>query len=409
MFINNNKANQEHQPHSLLLNPTEVKTRALKNLGTFSTTCMIKQAEDLFKQYASMNAVDNCAYPELEKLVEKCGHFLLSLFHAQQPENYSFFPTSGSSEAIFLSLLLMKHHWMSTYSHTQEKPNFIVGPTSHVAFYAATKSLDIEIRILSFDENHLTYNQENIHEMLDANTIGFCCTLGATSNLVMDDVNQLNALLSKYYQKTGHFVPIHVDAASGGFIAPFYYPRLEWDFRLTHVKAINVSSHKYGLVYPSLGWLCMDNAYCLSELAHESSYLGKTFKRFPLQFSHSAAHIAAQYYNIEVLGETGYQKITKDLYQQLHTLVAKMKEMGHFHFITPNALPAVPGIVFTLNENKDINAFARFLAQRGWHLPTFQYPHTPQHAKAARIMLRYGFTEALMKALLADMVHFFEG
>ncbi|MBN9287044.1 MAG: aminotransferase class V-fold PLP-dependent enzyme [Gammaproteobacteria bacterium] len=394
--------------NSILLDARNIKMRALKNLGTFSTTCMIKQAEEIFKNYASMNAVDSCAYPELEQLVEKCGKFLLKLFQAPDPKQYSFFPTSGSSEAIFLSLLLMKHHWLSKRK-SEGKPNFIIGPTSHVAFFSAAKSLDIDIRILPFHQNSFIYDETKIYNIIDTNTIGLCCTLGATSTLVMDNVENINKVLSEYYQSAGHFIPIHVDAASGGFIAPFYYPHLNWNFSLTHVKAINVSSHKFGLVYPSLGWLFMDNAYCLSELAHESSYLGKTFKRFPLQFSHSAAQIAAQYYNIEHLGENGYQHITQKLYQNLNLLVSKMKALERFHFITPNDLPCVPGVIFNLSRGnqQQIIQLRDFLSERGWHLPIFESVYSSDNLPAARIMVRYGFNETLINELIHDLNAFF--
>jgi len=384
--------------------------RSAKNLGTFSTTRMEDKAKAIFEYFAPINAVDTIAYPELTQMTQTCGQFLLELFHAPENQAFATLHTSGSSEAIFLVLLFLKHHWLSTQNLSNQALNVIVGPTSHVSFNVAAKALDIELRVLPFKKNKYELDEKLVQSVIDDKTIGFCCTLGSTITLFMDDVNSINQALVTYYQKTGYFIPIHVDAASGGFVAPFYYPDHLWDFRLSHVKSINVSSHKFGLVYPSLGWLCIADEFCIKELMHENSYLGRTFKRYPLQFSHSASHIAAQCYNIQTLGFDGYQRIIQQLFHNLDTLHEGMKAFKQFHFITPNHLPAVPGSIFTLNDDRDnqvLEKLTTYLRARNWHLPTFKSPHLVGDQKCARIVVKQGFTDTLINDFLSDVSDFF--
>lgn len=389
----------------------DAELRSAKNLGTFATTKMDAKAKVVFEHFASINAVDSVAYPEINQMVQTCGQFLLELFHADKDQSYSTLHTSGSSEAIFLILLFLKYHWLSSRAQGNEKVNFIVGPMSHVSFYVAAKALDIELRILPFKKNQYELDELSIKDVIDDKTIGFCCTLGSTITLFMDNVKNINQVLEAHYQKTGYFIPIHVDAASGGFVAPFYYPELVWDFRLSHVKSINVSSHKFGLVYPSLGWLCIADDFCIKELMHENSYLGRAFKRYPLQFSHSASHIAAQCYNIQTLGFDGYKRIIQELFNNLAILHEGMKELKQFHFITPNQRSAVPGCIFSLahdHDNKNLEKLTSFLRGRHWHLPTFKNPYLFGEQKCARIVVRQGFTDSLIQEFLNDLRDFFK-
>lgn len=401
---------ESNLPASFDLTRFDALKRSARNLGTFSTTRMDDKAKTIFEKFAPINAVDSIAYPELTQMVNICGQFLLNIFHAKENQNYSTLTTSGSSEAIFLVLLFLKHHWLSHNNHTTTPLNVIVGPMNHVSFNVAAKALNIELRVLPFMKGHYELDNHSIENIIDDKTIGICCTLGSTMTLFMDDVNSINQVVSDYYQKSGHFIPIHVDAASGGFVAPFYYPNLVWDFNLSHVKSINVSSHKFGLVYPSLGWLCIAGEYCIKELMHENSYLGRTFKRYPLQFSHSASQVAAQCYNIQTLKFEGYQKIIHQLFRSLATLHQGMVALDKFHFITPNHLPAVPGTVFTLNDDRDNQTLERltnYLRERNWHLPTFKSPYLAGEQKCARIVVKQGLSDELINEFLNDLSDFF--
>jgi glutamate decarboxylase len=383
-----------------LLSNFNVSLRAAKNLGTFSTTCMQGDALKVFNQYAALNAVDSAAYPEMTHITSQCGEFLLSLFNADERGNYHYFPTSGSSEAVFVSLLLMKHHWQLKNKNI-EKPNIILSPTAHVAFHVAAKSLDIDINLLDYKD---TIDVTAIHNYINKNTMALICSMGNTITLQMEEVEKVNALLGRHFKNTGDFIPIHVDAASGGFVAPFFYPQLIWDFRLEHVQAINVSSHKFGLVYPSLGWLCIHNDYYLSDLSHENSYLGKKIKRTVVQFSQPASQLAAQHYNIHTLGFSGYQNIVHELFSKVSLLSEAFKKMDFFNLVTPSSQPAVPGIIFTFKDNKQdkMIELSRYLNQRYWHLPTFELAHLGNKT-AARIIVRNGLSEQLIDELVLDI------
>lgn len=384
-----------------------LKTRALKNLGTFSTTHMVPEVESYFMQFLLLNGVDQCAYPELEYQITQCEAFFLQLFHAPSHTPHHCFPTSGSSEAIFLSLLMMKKAHQKKKSSPQNSPNLILSPFAHMAFKAAAQALDIEIRQWHADRDNLVLEQ-SIPTLIDQNTIGFVCSLGNPTTLAFDDIARYNTLLASHYAKTGQFIPIHVDAASGGFIAPFYYPYLTWDFRLTHVQAINVSSHKFGLVYPSLGWLCVSQALCNETSYHEHDYLGKKMNRVPLHFSHSASHIAAQYQNLQILGKAGYQEITLSLYEHLSYLKDKMQLLNYFSFPFSHSECALPGLIFTIpnEKNKPLEHLARFLNERSWHLPTFPHPLKNQERSVARIIVRQGMTYSVINHLLNDLESF---
>lgn len=386
-----------------LLSNFNVPLRAAKNLGTFSTTCMQSDALKVFNHYAALNAVDSAAYPEMTHITSQCGDFLLSLFNADDRKNYHYFPTSGSSEAVFISLLLLKHHWQLK-NNSSEKPNIILGPTAHIAFHVAAKSLDIDIHLLDYQD---TFNEAAIKDNINKNTMALICSMGNTITLQMEEVEKVNAILVRHFKNTGNFIPIHVDAASGGFVAPFFYPHLIWDFRLAHVQAINVSSHKFGLVYPSLGWLCIHNDYYLSDLSHENSYLGKKIKRTVVQFSHPASQLAAQHYNIHTLGFSGYQNIIHELFSKVSLLCEEIKKMDFFELVTPSSQPAIPGIIFTFKDNKQdkMIELSRYLNQRQWHLPTFELAHL-DNKTAARIIVRNGLSEQLIEELVFDINEF---
>lgn len=399
-----------------LLCDFDTKNRAIKNLGAFSSTYMSKEAEEIFIKFSSINAVDSCAYPEIEEMSQYCGNFLLDMFHACSPKRYQFFPTSGSSEAIFLAILLFKNHWKTHHPDSTIKPNLIIHQTSHVAFISAARALDVAIKIIKKDYESFTWNLSQLKENIDKGTIGVVCTLGATTTLVMDEVEKINAVLESISEHSDYLIPIHVDAASGGFIAPFVHSDFIWDFRLSHVKSINVSSHKYGLVYPSLGWLCVDETICDDNLKNENTYLGKSMKRLPLHFSHSASHVATQFYYFNSLGWSGYSQIVKDLYQKNKFIVDGLKQLSELKIITPNHLFSIPGVIMQASNEKHggLQALSRHLIKLGWHLPVFNsnvvdqcISQTTSETWSARIVIRYGLTEAFIDQLLADIKKYF--
>ena len=373
--------------------------RAQRNLGTFSTTYMDNEAKDVFLNYAAVNAVDNHAYPELEHIKRLCADFLLKQFHADV-QHVRYFTTSGSSESVFLALLAMKKQWQDSMKN--RKPNFIIGTNSHISWQKAATYLEIELRIAPTHGLN-TLDNEDVMDLVDANTIGVCCTLGAPTTLLCDDIESLNHKLTCYHQSSGHFIPIHVDAASGGFVFPFIEARMPFDFTLNHVASINVSSHKYGLVYPSLGWLFIRNQPVLDTLLDESDYLGTIIKRFSMQFSHSAAQLMTQYHHIQTLGEKGYQRMINTqfyLTEQLKQGFARLDVP--FRFIESQQ-PSLPGLVFSIQE-ADMITLAQKLREKNWYLPVYWMKNKTTETHVARIVMRHGFNEALIQELMDDFL-----
>lgn len=382
--------------------------RALRNLGTFNTTYMDEQARDIFFHYTAVNAVDNHAYPELEYIKAQCAEFMLKRLHARQGEDFRYFTTSGSSESVLLAMLVLKKHYQRLNHQTMDKPNIIIGANSHVAWHKAARYLEIELRIAKINDTSLTIDNEQIATLIDAKTIGVCCTLGAPTTLLCDDVFELNTQLELHYQTTGQFIPIHVDAASGGFVFPFISPELKFDFLLKHVASINVSSHKYGLIYPSLGWLFMRYNSCLDVLVDESDYLGASIKRFSMQFSHSAAHLMTQYYYILALGEVGYKKIILSLFAYAEQLKQRLIDtQENIQFIEGNQsggqVTSLPGLIFTLG-NINMNALSEKLKEKNWYLPVYSLPDSTLKLQVARVVIRYGYDETLIDNLSSDML-----
>ncbi|MCP4474932.1 MAG: hypothetical protein GY821_10285 [Gammaproteobacteria bacterium] len=218
-----------------------------------------------------------------------------------------------------------------------------------------------------------------------------------------DDIYQLNACLTDHYHKSNQFIPIHVDAASGGFIAPFAFPDLLWDFRLDHVYAINVSSHKYGLVYPSLGWLLIRKCELSDILSHTNHYLGVDIHRSAIQFSHSAAHLVTQYYLFQKFEKTGYREIIMNLFELCTLLKQGLEEMNSITPIFTQDHQCLPGIVFTMKSKEEINYLADHLKKRGWYLPTYALSDQQDAVTVARIMIRYGFNKQLIHEILLNI------
>jgi len=385
----------------MLLKAYNIPLRTLRNLGTFNTHYMDEHARDIFFHYAGVNAVDSHAYPELEHVKEQCAEFLLNLVNAKNSDDFSYFTTSGSSESVLLAMLVLKTQSQQLNQKHMSKPNIIIGANSHVAWHKAAKYLGVELRIAALSEATLILDNSQVISLIDVDTIGICCTLGAPITLLCDDVLDLDTKLKQHHRETGQFIPIHVDAASGGFVVPFINPEYQFDFRLKHVFSMNISSHKYGLVYPSLGWLLIRQTPCLQELLHESDYLGVPVKQFSVQFSHSASHLMAQYYYIQTLGHEGYKKIILKLFDCAAQLKqALIQTQKNIQFIE-NGRTSLPGVVFSMNE-VDMDQLSQKLKESNWSLPVYSLPKiTP--LSVARIVIRHGYNDSFIDDLVSDM------
>jgi len=374
--------------------------RAGRNLCTFNTSYMEAEAHDIFSHYAPVNAVDSHAYPELDFIKLQCASFLLNLLHGQCNDDYHYFTTSGSSESVFLALLTLKRRHKQL-NRPASKPNIIIGANSHITWHKAAKYLDIDIRIASFTSAFII-DTEQVMALIDEHTIGVCCTLGAPTTLLCDNILAMNRSLVQHQQNTGQFIPIHVDAASGGFVVPFVSPATQFDFSLPHVFSINISSHKYGLVYPSLGWLFMRHDACIDELLDENDYLGAAIKHFSMQFSHSAAHLMTQYHYIQTLGRAGYQDILAKLFGYCRQLKDNLiRSQTAIEFIASTD-PALPGLVFSIPD-QDMVLLSQKLKEKNWYLPVYSLARPGSTQLVARIVVRYGYDDAFIDYLSTDI------
>ena len=245
---------------------------------------------------------------------------------------------------------------------------------------------------------------EKAVEMVDENTICVAAILGSTLNGEFENVKLLNELLLKKNEETGWDTPIHVDAASGGFIAPFIYPELEWDFRLPLVKSINVSGHKYGLVYAGVGWVIWRSKEDLpEELIFHINYLGADQPTFTLNFSKGSSQIIAQYYQLIRLGLEGYRNIMENCRDNMIVLKEGIEKIGRFNVVSKD--DGVPLVAFSLKDNSFHNEFeiSEMLRRFGWIVPAYTMPPDAEHITVLRVVIREDFSRTLAERLVRDI------
>ena len=279
-----------------------------RNLATFVTTWMEPEAQRIIAENLYRNFIDHAEYPISAEIEQRCIRMLADLYHA--PGETTGARTQGSSEAIMLGALSLKWKWKErreAESKPVDKPNLVFGGDVHVVWEKFCRYFDVEPRIVPLQDGKYVIGPEDVEPHVDENTIGVAAVLGTTFTGHADDIVGINKLLVDLKGDKGLDVPLHIDAASGGFVWPFLYPDSEWDFRLEQVRSINVSGHKFGLVYPGIGWLVFREKSDLAEdLVFYENYLGKTDATFTLNFSTGASMVLAQYYNFVRFGREGY-------------------------------------------------------------------------------------------------------
>ncbi len=285
------------------------------NLATFVTTWMEPQAEKLMAETFDKNMIDKDEYPFTAMIEERCVNIVSRLFHA--PETGVGASAIGSSEAVMLAGMAFKWRWrerMKAQGRPSDRPNIVMGRNVQVVWEKFARYWDVEPRYIDLGPGQYTITPQGVLDAVDENTICVVAILGVTYTGDFEPVEAIHAALVKHNAKTGNEIPIHVDAASGGFVAPFLHPDLKWDFHLPLVKSINVSGHKYGLVYPGVGWVVWRSHEDLpADLVFHVNYLGGDMPTFTLNFSRPGNQIIGQYYNFLRLGREGYTQIMKSM------------------------------------------------------------------------------------------------
>ncbi|OXV06485.1 hypothetical protein Egran_05747 [Elaphomyces granulatus] len=383
------------------------------NLASFVTTYMEEEAEKLMTDAFSKNFIDYEEYPQSAEIQTRCVNMIGRLFNA--PTNHSNdgdddhamgTSTIGSSEAIMLGTLAMKKRWQNKRKEQEKdysRPNLIMNSAVQVCWEKAARYFDVEEKYVFCTDERFVIDPKEAVDLVDENTIGICAILGTTYTGEYEDIKAINDLLVK----KGIDCPIHVDAASGGFVAPFINPNLEWDFRLEKVVSINVSGHKYGLVYPGVGWVVWRSPeYLPQELVFNINYLGADQASFTLNFSKGASQIIGQYYQMIRLGKRGYRAIMANLTRTADYLAAQLQDLG-FIIMSQGRGRGLPLVAFRLDPDKDRLfdefAIAHQLRERGWVVPAYTMaPHSEQ-LRLMRVVVREDFTKNRCDVLITDI------
>ena len=384
---------------------------ARQNLCTFCQTYMDDEAVKLMAETLEKNAIDKSEYPQTTDLENRCVNILADLCHAPKDESFMGTSTVGSSEACMLGGMAMKFRWRNRAKAlgmdvTSRKPNLVISSGYQVCWEKFCVYWDIEMRLVPMDEEHMSINVDKVLDYVDDYTIGVVGILGITYTGKYDDIKALDKKLEEYNKTAKLTVPMHIDAASGGMFAPFIEPELEWDFRLKNVVSISTSGHKYGLVYPGIGWvLWRDKEYLPQELVFDVSYLGGKIPTMAINFSRSASQIIGQYYNFLRYGFEGYRQIhqrTKDVAMYLSS---ELEKTGLFEIY--NNGENLPIVCYKLKEDAKVDWTLYDLADRllmkGWQVPAYPLPADLQDTIIQRVVCRADFSHNLAELYLRDL------
>jgi glutamate decarboxylase len=381
-----------------------------RNLATFVTTWMELPAKLVIAENLHRNFIDHAEYPRTAEIERRCIRMLADLFNA--PGQTTGARCQGSSEAIMLGGLAAKWRWRKAREAAgkgTQQPNLVYGGDVHVVWDKFCRYFDVEPRTIPLKPGKYVIGPEDVEPLVDENTIGVVAVLGTTFTGHADDVVGIDELLRDIRDKRGLDVPIHVDGASGGFVWPFLYPDEHWDFRLEQVRSINVSGHKFGMVYPGIGWLVFKEASDLPEdLVFYENYLGETDATFTLNFSTGAANMLAQYYNFCRFGKQGYGEIIGAMQKNAKYLGAQLKEGGRFELIGEDE-PQLPLITFSLTGNDlgydEFDVSAQLAAERGWMVPAYTLPPDAQDVTVMRALVKENVSHAAGQTLADDIAH----
>lgn len=381
---------------------------ARQNLATFCQTYMEDEAVKLMSETLEKNAIDKSEYPQTADIENRCVNMIAHLWNAPKDKNYIGTSTVGSSEACMLGGMAMKFRWRKRAEafglDITKKPNLIISSGYQVCWEKFCVYWDVELRVIPMDETHMSLDVDKAIKAIDEYTIGIVGILGITYTGKLDDIKALDEALSKYNASTKHTVGIHVDAASGGLFIPFTKPQLPWDFRLENVLSINTSGHKYGLVYPGVGWVVWkDAAYLPEELIFKVSYLGGEMPTMALNFSRSASQIIGQYYNFIRLGKEGYTQIHEKTRDVALYLSNEIEGTGLFTIY--NDGENLPIVCYRLKEDQvewSLYDLADRLMMHGWQVPAYPLPVNLDDVIIQRIVCRADFSRDMAELFIRD-------
>ncbi|MFN2543189.1 MAG: glutamate decarboxylase [Actinomycetota bacterium] len=385
-----------------------VDGNARLNLATFVSTWMEPQAVRLMTETFDKNMIDKDEYPQTAELEMRCVNILADLWNSPDEDDATGCSTTGSSEAAMLGGMALKWRWrerMRTAGKATDRPNMVMSIGVQVCWEKFCRYWDVEPRYVPMEPGRRGLTGEEAVKLCDENTIGVVAVLGVTFDGSYEPVAEIASALDRLQAETGVDVPLHVDAASGGFVAPFLQPDLEWDFRLKRVQSINASGHKYGLVYPGVGWIVWRDPDALpDDLVFNVNYLGGEMPTFALNFSRPGAQVCAQYYNFIRLGRDGFRKVQQRSMDTARFLSEEIDRIGPYETLEGGL--AIPVFAFRVRDGVEgftVFDVSRELRGRGWQVPAYTLPANLEDLAVLRIVARNGFGRHLAEILLEDV------
>ena len=396
------------------------EAKADQNFATFCTTEMEKQADELMLEGLNTNAIDKSEYPRTAAMENYCVSMLGHLWGIPENEKFGddFIGTStvGSSEGCMLGGLSLLFTWkhrakaagLDVDDLHKHRPNLVITSGYQVVWEKFCNYWNVEMRTVPMHDDVLSLDMDHVMDYVDENTIGIVGIFGITYTGGIDDIKKLDSLVEDYNKTAKLPIKIHVDAASGGFIAPFLDGFEPWDFRLKNVASINVSGHKYGMVYPGIGWIVWRKNtvdYLPQELRYSVAYLGDSVDSIAINFSRSGAHIIAQYYNFIRFGFNGYKAVMENTRDVAKTLAKNLRELGIFDILVDGS--KLPLVCWKLKDNADrkwtLYDLETKLKEFGWQVPAYPLPENLEKQTIQRIVVRPGMTMTILDDFLEDL------
>ncbi|MFC5387404.1 glutamate decarboxylase [Aquamicrobium segne] len=383
-----------------------------QNLATFCQTWVDEEIRDLMDLSIDKNMIDKDEYPQTAEIEARCVRMIADLWNAPDPNTAMGCSTTGSSEAAMLGGLALKWQWRKKRQAAGKptgKPNMICGPVQ-ICWHKFARYFDVELREIPLEGDRLIMSPDEVLKRVDENTIGVVPTMGVTFTCQYEPVKAVSDALDVLQKEKGLDIPIHVDGASGGFLAPFCASDIIWDFRLPRVKSINTSGHKFGLAPLGAGWVVWRKAADLpQELVFNVNYLGGDMPTFALNFSRPGGQIIAQYYNFLRLGRAGYARVHNACYATAHYLAGEIGRMGPFRILFDgDRQKGIPALAWTLKDGCNTFGYTLYdladrLRSRGWQVPAYSMPAHRKDLVVQRILVRHGVSRDLASLLLDDM------
>src|SRR4051794_16503550 len=394
--------------NDLITNELLLDGSARLNLATFVTTWMPPNAAALMAATADKNMIDKDEYPQTAEIESRCVRILSDLWHGPEGDESTGTSTTGSSEAAMLGGLALKWRWrerMRAAGKPSDNPNLVMGVNVQVCWDKFCRYWDVEPRLVPMEGERFHLTAEEAVAYCDENTIGVVAILGSTFDGSYEPVKEIADALDALARDGGPDGPMHLDAAPGGFVAPFVQPDLEWDFRVPRVQSINASGHKYGLVYPGVGWaLWRDSDALPDELVFKVNYLGGEMPTFALNFSRPGSEVIAQYYMFLSLGRKGFEVVQKTSHDVARRIADEAAEIGPYRLLTDGS--DLPVFAFALRpeiENYSVFDVSAGLREKGWLVPAYTFPENREDLSVLRIVVRAGMTHDMADLFLSDL------